>query len=244
MVLPERADVNFSPIELEIGAKSANFQGKAQISIVASQVSIVLEIETDIDLHTIKNTVEYLIRVVVDSFGYLVGRGYDIEITSAVSPQNKHTVFGVGIPELEARQNERPVQFNEFFPLALQSIHLQRCLNDLREAIRSPFDTGFYCYRALESIRQSFVESNDSGEKSSWDRLNSSLRIEKSYSDELRKFALPQRHGNPIPMTGEERVRAMKYIWLVVDRYAMFLKEGNKPLPDEFPVLTDSKNIT
>ena len=217
-VHPERANVNISPIKFEFGESDPNFKGKATIAISWSQISLILNIESNVDLPTMKNTMEHMIRFIVDSYGYISGRGYDVELTSVVDPNNNQTVFGVGIDDLEAIQNQRPLPFSDIVKLAFQSKQLQHALNNLRESIRSPWDTGFFCYRAIECIRQDFKQADDKDEKASWDNLNKNLRIEKTYAEQLRKYALPQRHGDMPEMTGVEQVALMKCAWSVVDR--------------------------
>lgn len=140
-VLPERANVNITPIEVKIDAIDAGISGTAIISINVSQVSVVFNTNSNSDLMTLKNYVDYSVRTLIDAFGYLSGRGYDIEITSVVNHEGKHAVFGVGIPELEKSQKERPLSFQQLLEAMAKSQHLHRALSDLREAIRSPVDT-------------------------------------------------------------------------------------------------------
>ena len=40
-----------------------------------------------------KNAVEIIVRVLVDTYGYRTGRGYDVEIISVVDPDSNHIVF-------------------------------------------------------------------------------------------------------------------------------------------------------
>lgn len=236
-VLPERADINISPFEINFNHTS--IQGTLIISISVSQISAILKVETDQTVYTLRHAVEHAIRTLIDSYGYITGRGYDIEITSVVAPNSVQTVFGVGIPELEAIEEERPLNFAATSLLALESNHLQHALANLREAIRSPWDTGFFCYRAIECIRQSFREETDDGERLSWERLNQNLRVDEDYSRALIEFALPQRHGEMPEMTGEQRVAMMKTAWRIVDRYCLFLSENNGPLSEDHDVLAD-----
>ena len=216
----------------------------AIVSINASQVSIVIETtDKNADLPTLKNYVEYLVRTVVDAYGYLTGRGYDVEITSVVDPDGKHTVFGVGIPELEEAQNERPLHFPELLEVMGRSQHLHRALGDLREAIRSPWDTGFFCHRAVECIRQSFVKEEDGDDKGpSWKSLRNELRIDRSWIEEYtKKSADAQRHGSTPYMSGEDRVLAMKHAWKVIDRFCVYVYGGFKSLSkNDFDMLKES----
>lgn len=243
-IMPERANVSVSTLSIKVLAEEAGINVDAIVSINASQVSIVIETtDKNADLPTLKNYVEYLVRTVVDAYGYLSGRGYDVEITSVVDPDGKHTVFGVGIPELEEAQNERPLHFPELLKVMGRSQHLHRALGDLREAIRSPWDTGFFCYRAVECIRQSFVEKEDGNDKDpSWEGLRNALRIDRSWLEKYtRESADAQRHGSTRYMSEEDRVLAMKHAWKVIDRFCVYAHRGFIPLSEsEFDILEES----
>lgn len=239
-VLPERANVNVTPIEIKMDAIDAGISGIAIISIAVSQISVVFNTKNDSDLGTLKNYAEYLVRNLVDAFGYLSGRGYDIEITSVVNHEGKYTVFGVGIPELEESQNERPLSFQQLLTVMEKSQHLHLALGDLREAIRSPLDTGFFCYRAVESIRQYFKKEGDN-ESKSWENLRKSLLIDRSWIDKIKPFADPARHGDTRYISGKDRILIMQHTWKLIDRFCIFVYRDFKPLSeDEFDWLKKS----
>lgn len=242
-VMPERANVSVDATRVNIKAIDAGFSGEAIVSISFSQVSVKLS-TTDIDvgLFTLKNYVEYLVRALVDAYGYISGRGYDVEITSVVDPNGEQVVFGVGIKELEKAEDERPLSFSEVLSVMSKSPHLHRALGDLREAIRSPFDTGFFCYRAVECLRQSFRKEEDGdNRKPSWERLRSALRIDQSWIDAIKRFADPQRHGSPAYMSGGDRVSVMQHVWRMIDRFSIYVKRDFTPLPEgEFDILKES----
>jgi len=241
-VLPERANVNVTPLEVKMDAIDAGISGTAIVSIVASQVSVVFNTNSDSDLLTLKNYVEYLVRNLVDAFGYLSGRGYDIEITSAINHEGKYTVFGVGISELENSQNERPLSFQQLLIAMAKSQHLHRALGDLREAIRSPIDTGFFCYRAVESIRQNFKKEEDGDDIIlSWERLRKSLLIDRSWIDKIKKFADPARHGDITYISGKDRILIMQHTWKLIDRFCLYVYRDFKQLSeDEFDLLKEA----
>lgn len=242
-VLPERANVNIMPpLKIEMEAKDAGISGKATVSIGVSQISVVFNTEnSNVDLPTLKNYVEDIVSSLVDAYGYLSGRGYDIEITSVVDPSGMQTVFGVGVAELEETQSERPLSFQDLIEVMNKSPDLHRALRDLREAIRSPLDTGFFCYRAVECVRQSFKqEKDDDKDELSWRRLRDTLRVDRSWIEGLKKFADPQRHGKSPYMSGKDRVSAMRHGWKIVDRFCIYVRRGFKPLPDnEFSLLKE-----
>lgn len=234
-VIPERAAVTVSPSKFRASVREAALDFEAEISIGVSQVSVVVQTAKEVkDLPTLRNYVEQLVRTEVDAFGYLEGRGYDVEITSVTSADGQPlVVFGVEIRELQESKSERPVSFEELWKLLwdAKAAPLRRALGDLREAIRAPLDTGFFCYRAVESLRQGFVEPEDGDSKgASWERLRNALCIDRSWIDELQKFGNPQRHGATPYMSGEERLLAMRLAWKVVDRLVEYVKRDFQPL--------------
>lgn len=212
------------------------------ISICNSQISATVKsLNGSSDLQLLRNYVRDAIRIFVDTLNYIHGCGYDIQITTVIDVNTGHnTVFGVGIPELCEAQNERPLAFEKVWLLAQDLPPLRRALADLKEAARQPNDTGFFCYRVVESIRQHFYESQDGKEgKPSWERLRSSLRINKSWIDALPKYyeANNQRHGKTPYMAGENRVSAMQLAWKVVDRFCIYLDNGAVQLGEEIEEL-------
>lgn len=239
-VLPERANVNITPIEIKMDAIDADISGTVNVSIIASQVSVVINTNSDSDIWTLKNSVEYLVRGLVDAFGYLSGRGYDIEITSVVNHEGKYTVFGVGISELEISLNDRPLSFQQLLTAMEKSQNLHRVFGDLREAIRSPHDTGFLCYRAIENIQQSFKNDKD-GDTKVWENLRKSLLIDKSWIYQVKEFADPVRHGGTVYISGENRILIMQHTWKLVDRFCLYVYGDFKPLSeDEFDLLKEA----
>jgi hypothetical protein len=240
-VLPERAVVDVSaPMSFGVRAEEAGVALDAVVSIGVSQVAVMIKTEgKNVDLATLKNYVEDLVKAIVDIYGYLSGRGYDVTIDSVVHPDGRQTVFGVGIPELEKTQGERPLPFPVVFQLTFKSQHLRRALGDLREAIRSSMDTSFFCYRAVEDIVQYFRKEEDGDDKGpGWERMRKSLRIDRSWINHLKGTADLQRHGLTPYTSGENRSTAMKHAWKVVDRFCLFIQGGSVPLrEEEYPLL-------
>ena len=86
-VFPERADVNISQLNFIIKNEDAKIEGKVCTSIIASQIMAKFECKNKVEnIYTLKNYIEDNIRLQVDILGYLIGCGYDIEITSVVEP--------------------------------------------------------------------------------------------------------------------------------------------------------------
>lgn len=107
------------------------------------------------------------------------------------------------------------------YALAAASDHLVRyALADLRSALESPDDTGFYCYRAIESIRHNYTEESDKGDGDSWKRLREDLDVPRSEIDAFKMRADDRRHGRQLRAVSEdERRSALLTARKVVKRY-------------------------
>ena len=76
-ILPERAPIDIVLNGIKMDAIDAGISGTVNVSIIASQVSVIINTNSDSDIGTLKNYVEYLVKSLVDAIGYLYGRGYD-----------------------------------------------------------------------------------------------------------------------------------------------------------------------
>ena len=255
-VLPERACVTIGPVETAtVVIPDIPLRFQAAITICASQILIAVNTDNSIkDLETLRNCVEAIVRNIVDAYGYIEGRGYDIEITSVIDSVGKEwMIFPVEIRQIHESKSDRPVTFFDLYRLlrhsgqrdddsvAFKLNQLRRAFADLREAIRSPADTDLFCYRAIECIRQCYLdpdkEDNDSERKRSWERMSKELRISRSWIATLKNTSAVQRHGGLMGRTANERVEAMRRAWRVVDRFIMSAKDGFRPLPKSEEIL-------
>ena len=237
VVHPERAVVNVSTITWRLDPPAVPIVGKLTVTIAVSQVTAVFEAENEVsDLNTLKNYVADAVRVEVDTLGYLNGCGYEVEIVQLIPAEaTTPLVFGVGIPALGSDSSELPSRFLEIMQVFQdpRGSYLQRCFADLREAIRSPKDTGFFCYRGIEALRQFFVlESGAKGHKNSWDELRQALGVERATIDYVKDFADPVRHGAAKPIADHERAEVFRKTWAVVARFIEFAKRGYKTVGD------------
>ncbi len=232
IVLPERASVSISNIGLKtqiptLSDKPIDFN----ISIQVSQISIVIQSEQEIkDFETLKNYTQDFVAMTLDIYGYLSGRGYDVEITSLTNPpSNQNYIFGVGVYALEINENKRPKSYNEIIQLFKGNIkfeqQLRLALLNFRLAIRSASDTGFHCYRAIEAMAQSFkISSSTELASKDWDEFKNKLNIDNKWIMKMKNdHADQQRHGNSTYMSGNERVDMLKNTQEVIDKFILFI---------------------
>ena len=84
---------------------------------------------------------------------------------------------------------------------------LRRAFVDFREAIRSHEDTPFFCFRAIEDLRQRFVSGEDTNVKKTWNEMACALSLADETKEyvwkTLRPLAISVRHGAAAKVTRE-----------------------------------------
>lgn len=113
-----------------------------------------------------------------------------------------------------------------------EGIYFSRCLADLRNSLRAPFDTPFYCFRAIECLRQAFcIQFQLYPEKQraeSWNALRKELGITRDLiSENIQKYAMPNRHGYIEEFSEEQRAKILETTWGIVDRYIEYSNKNN-----------------
>jgi hypothetical protein len=236
-VLPERANVHIPPQIAEVTDLNGKKIGEMTSFIVASQITIQVTLTQKFnEIITLKNDIEDAIRVQVDVLGYTNSCGYDIEITQVMDLSGNIQVFGVNIEDTDKFPLKRPKKFFEIMPLISteQGDYLRLCLSDLREAIRTPKDTGFFCYRSIECLRQYFVDINklnnqkDKDRKKSWDIFKGELDIERLNIDFIKEYADPVRHGGKKSYSAAEGKKMLEITWEIIDKYIAYASNGYK----------------
>jgi hypothetical protein len=205
-----------------------------RITIVASQVNVTVHTNGAEPVLDMKNRVTRLVRNLADAIGHVTGASLDVEIISCIAPDGSSHIFNTGFDGLikhEVGSEESQRIFNVLIAQATRSQFVRMALSDLRSAIREPLDTCVNCYRAVESIRQEYLEGNsDKGtdRKNSWKRLRDAVGVDEAELRWLEDRATPRRHGNPIDVTHAERERALRLAWRVVEEHCLNYGESTE----------------
>lgn len=192
IIHPERYALTWSQpqhfgMKFEIGGKT--IQMNCFVAIHASQIIVRLQTEdVELDVFTLRNAARDLCASLADFAGFRGGREHRIDIVSASEETTGDWhVFGIEIPSLVQRKsNQVPEISSEEMSSYLSDPHAALVLADLRHAMGS--QSGFYVYRAIETIKQSIAEPGD-GERASWDKLRKSLNVDRSALDFIKGFA-------------------------------------------------------
>jgi hypothetical protein len=225
-ILPERAQISLS-FGLSFSHFTSGDTGKAEVSIVLNQLSVIVHTEKEWDIFDLRNVVRHIVQTNLAMIGYLKGYAYDLEITRVLnSALGIDYVFGIDIPVI-AKSRESIDLANELEKLKVKTagengIFLNRCFNDLVSAMKNADDTGFYCYRAIEALRHHCAavhKISEKDKKTQWEKFREVSKLDEQIIRKLEASARPIRHGEVSGVTDKDREELFKTTWEVVGAY-------------------------
>ncbi|TWI14457.1 hypothetical protein [Aerolutibacter ruishenii] len=226
VVLPERAQISID-FALNFSHLASEADGTAHISIILNQVAVTVESSHEWDIFDLRNVVASMVRGQLDAVGYLMGYAYELEISRVINRgRSIDYVFGIDVPCISARAKPADLATSlSDLRGKLQGrngIYVSRCLTDLISAMKNADDTGFYCYRALESLRHHCAAVYGLSGKSKanqWAKFREVASAERSAIDRIKAAADPLRHGDVASMSSQSRGELLTTTWDVVDCY-------------------------
>lgn len=242
-IYPERVNFTLSGLSsrykgLSISSPDWNVDGEFDIEIKDSKAIIVFKSKFDYSLksepniETVKNIIEKLSRIFVDTFCFVHSYNYDLTIDTVECEETglQHTFSVVGEFGFVGNGDN----FTKYMDTILQKQPnaFADAFADFRRSIKYPDMTAMHCLRALESIRRvHFDDTNIKGDnkrdKDGWKRMAKELGIKNFSSYELiQKFATPNRHGVYPKITWEQREEAMTFTRSVIEKSLAWLKNN------------------
>lgn len=215
-------------IEMQHRSEFGNVEVEAFIH--GSHVLADVTSSAEIDLATLRNLVQSSIASVTDQLAFLLGNHVNVEIFAAITPTGYKHVFGVEFDYIRDKLTTEEA-FGEWLPKILTVYrtragpYLQRCLTDYRMAMEHPEDTGFYCFRAVESLRQVFKEDEvDNGD--SWSSLREATGVSRSTIEKkIQNYSNARRHGDLFTITSEERKLVLESTWEIIREFIEYASE-------------------
>lgn len=234
LVLPERAQLSIS-FGMKFSHVISGIYAEARVSIVLNQVAVWVESEHDWNIYDLRNVVKNLVQNHLAMIGYLLGYAYDLEVTRVLSlSRGIDYVFGIDVPLITQRFEGKDVS-NDLNDDLLKlrdkttgknGMLLSRCFNDLVSALKHADDTGFYCYRAIESLRYHWAavrsENNNAKKEdkaAQWIALREVTGVDEATTRIIKQAADPLRHGELGADTVIGRDDLLKLTWKIVDAY-------------------------
>jgi hypothetical protein len=239
-VLPERAPLTLDLPEVEI--VSPDFRLKFRCHIVIREAKLTAAVFVDegaTDMLTLRNLVRGVIGKYVNLIGYLVGRAFDVDMSSVIIPdRSEWRPLDDVIPVLQDTNASRQID-GRLLAAISADIGAEIALTDYRAAMTAPVATGFHCYRAIEAMMHSMQPDESEEDERGWERLRDHLRVSKPTIMSIRRHALSPRHGKIWSVTDDQRAQIFKITRDVIKRYFEYLMRGREQLPEAgFEVLS------
>jgi len=226
VVLPERAQISFGhPTDHSFSLSGPKGVVTVNVCVVFNQVAVWVKSPFEWDIFDLRNEISTLVRHQLAIAGFLLGHSYNLEITRVATPNGGiDWVYGIDIPCIVEKMKGKfsAEAFTELIAKASgpKGFILHRCFTDLNLAMQHPVDTAFYCYRAIESLRQHWGAENDVDAKATqWEGFRDFLGIGKELIDPVRIAAEGVRHGELVPISDQERIDLFTRTWDLVEVY-------------------------
>lgn len=211
IVLPERAQISLS---FSVGFTSITSErgGVARGSIILNQVAVTIETEHEWNIHTLKNVVADLVQDHLNFVGFVKGLAYDLQITRVINKsRGVDYVFGIEVPCLVERGKNIDLN-SEVSKLhdkltEHNGVLLSRCFNDLVSAMKHATDTGFYCYRAIESLRHHCAANHgleSTSKPTQWQKFREVASCSEATLLTIKAAADGPRHGEAMGISSDE----------------------------------------
>lgn len=176
------------------------------------------------------------VQALLDALGYHLGGALEIQMIGGMV-DNKAVIFpAIRRPFFVAVEGNR-VEEDQFLPYALNAIvnpHLRHALADVRQALALDDDCAFYCFRAIESLRQNYVDGDDDDRRvrdALWEALKTALNVTRDEIDEIGEAAIPRRHGGHLDLDYAKKVEMVITTRKLVGRYVDSLPKP-EPVPE------------
>jgi len=226
VVLPERAQLS---IKFSSGLThiTSGIAVVAKVSVVLNQVVVWIESEREWDIFDLRNVVKHIVQSDLDKIGYLRGFAYDFEVTRVLNQSRGiDYVFGIDVPCLAERSKSLDLnaELSKLRDKAIgpNGVFLNRCFGDLVSAMKHADDTGFYCYRAIESLRHHCAATYNllsANKFVQWEKFRVVSTCDEKTLRSIKLAADPLRHGEVVGITSDNREALLIQTWGIVDGY-------------------------
>jgi hypothetical protein len=233
-VLPDMPSLSFQ-LPSHRAENSLGFSYELSGAIHNSKVIALVHQLGATDVLTLRNAVAGDIQSSVDLAGFFFGAGLDVDLISATADDGSWRFFDAFIPALQKTGTlEIP---GDLIIAAGGDIPAQIALADFREAMRVPVQTGFFCYRAIEAVMQSFKNKPNDSDGRAWVTMRTDLRIDRAAIDRVKAHADWARHGRGGVVTDQNRLDLFQTTREVISRYLDYVLSGRHALPPTLPTL-------
>lgn len=228
IVHPQRATLSLSrPIKEKVTHLSSKKELCIELNIVVNQITIWIESTEEWNLDDLRNIGRAFTITICSILTFIYGYYYEVEIIQMLyKEKGTDHIFGIDTPCISNRDSIKDfkAKFEDIINITngKLGIYLQRCFKDLNSALKDTEDTAFYCFRAIESLKQHCKEKfniSENNEVAQWKKLSEICGYDKSYIDIIKNGAKVLRHGGYVGHTEEERIEFLTKTWNVVEGF-------------------------
>ncbi|WP_312217269.1 hypothetical protein [Pantoea vagans] len=225
VVLPERAQLSYN-FNLKMGL-SGGGEGSFRCSIVNNQVLAIMTLSEEVDIFTLRNIAHYNIQSNLSLLRYYSGIFYDVKIDRIYNEDlTVDYVYGVANEDIQRFWGNIDISemIYQFRPktTGTAGVLFNRALNGLMNALRSADDAVFFCYRAIESLRNHnsvLYSITNKKDLHHWESFKSNSGCTRQEIDEVKRYADDLRHGKPVAITADEVKHILFTTWGIVRKY-------------------------
>jgi len=226
LVHPERAPLSVGPIKRqEIIHITTKKQLQIELNIVLNQITVWINSDEEWNLYDLRNIARNFVVTVCSVLSFIHGYYYEIEIIQILSKEKDiDLVFGIDTPCIT---NRAPVEnLSKNFPSILEKtggsegIYYNRCFKDLNLALKDTEDTAFYCFRAIESLRNLCGEKfNLKKDSAQWDKIWAITGLDRECIKKINEHANESRHGDFKPADENDRIDFLTNTWNIIEKF-------------------------
>jgi hypothetical protein len=236
LIHPSATKVNYGPVSSPFKSLEMDLSGRINFEVSNGQVLAGLESQQNpvnsnlVYLGCIGEIVLLGIYPYLDVLGYVNGLALSVELIEAKGPGSDQWLkLPIGVPVIKKRTTNTNEKVDEILSLydSPKGWYIQKALSDLRNAIRHPGDTGFFCYRAIETLASYFKDNaNDDINKKIWNLFKGSVGVSREEIDIVKEYADVSRHGFVVRIPTEKRAELFTAACNIVDKYIKFGRKG------------------
>lgn len=182
------------------------------------------------DFLDFRNAVFNCAQSTVDLIAALIGASLTVELQTAQSAGGQYYIFDSYIPII-ARPGSLPL-VPAHIEYIFESDASQAALADFCLAMQHSIQTGFFCYRAIESIMQSFRPQLTISESIAWELMRESLGVSRDTINKIKVHADWARHGRSGTMSDNDRSFVLSTTQAIILRYLNFVANGRGVMPE------------
>ncbi|WP_232080706.1 hypothetical protein [Variovorax sp. SRS16] len=197
------------------------------MSILVNQISVQIDSGYEWGVLDLRNVVKGILQLQLAIIGFLKGYAYDFAVTRVINHRREiDYVFGIDVPCIskprETTNLEVALTELRGKVLGQHGVFVQRCLSDLLSALKNADDTGFYCYRAIESLRHHCAAVHGvahAGKAVQWVKFQEVSGATEEVLRAIKAEADPLRHGDVFGISEDNSVKLLTSTWEVVEGY-------------------------